>query len=117
MEFVKSHPVVGGTRVVVYGQSLGGAVALYVADKFKDQVPCCAPRAAFPRPCAALHTQGLCAASCSPPPPSYLTTTTPYQPPFPTPPQPHFRPTQVDAVILENTFFNVSRMVDKVRVS
>jgi len=56
MGFVKGHADIGATRVVVYGQSLGGAVALYVADKFREDVA---------------------------------------------------------AVVLENTFFNVSKMVDK----
>jgi dienelactone hydrolase len=38
MAYVKGHSDIGATRVVVYGQSLGGAVALYTADKFRDDV-------------------------------------------------------------------------------
>jgi hypothetical protein len=50
MGFVKGHADIGATRVVVYGQSLGGAVALYVADKFREDVSdvhhmaCCCAR-------------------------------------------------------------------------
>ncbi|GMK57417.1 hypothetical protein CspeluHIS016_0402510 [Cutaneotrichosporon spelunceum] len=38
MEFIATHPILGGTKLVLYGQSIGGAVALDTAAAFPDMV-------------------------------------------------------------------------------
>ncbi|WRT67359.1 uncharacterized protein IL334_004330 [Kwoniella shivajii] len=38
MEFVKSHPILGETKIVLYGQSLGGASCLYAGSRYRDLV-------------------------------------------------------------------------------
>jgi pimeloyl-ACP methyl ester carboxylesterase len=45
IDFLIKHPDVSGTRIVLYGQSLGGAVALYAASKYQEHVRCvsCCP--------------------------------------------------------------------------
>ena len=36
--YLTAHPEIAGSRIVLYGQSLGGAVALYAAEKHADKV-------------------------------------------------------------------------------
>jgi pimeloyl-ACP methyl ester carboxylesterase len=38
MKWVFAHEHVDPARVVLFGRSLGGAVAIYIASKFGDQV-------------------------------------------------------------------------------
>ncbi|WWC89792.1 uncharacterized protein L201_004718 [Kwoniella dendrophila CBS 6074] len=38
MEYVKSHPILGDTKIILYGQSLGGASCLYAGSRFRDMV-------------------------------------------------------------------------------
>lgn len=38
MKWVMEHPAVDPKRIVLFGRSLGGAVAIYMASKLGDQV-------------------------------------------------------------------------------
>ncbi|WWC69226.1 uncharacterized protein I206_103163 [Kwoniella pini CBS 10737] len=38
MEYIKSHPILGETRLVLYGQSLGGASCLYAGSRYRELV-------------------------------------------------------------------------------
>ncbi|WVR05356.1 hypothetical protein IAU60_002370 [Kwoniella sp. DSM 27419] len=38
MQFVQAHPILGETKIVLYGQSLGGAACVYAGSKFRDLV-------------------------------------------------------------------------------
>ncbi|WWC60875.1 uncharacterized protein I303_103451 [Kwoniella dejecticola CBS 10117] len=38
MEYIRSHPILGETKIVLYGQSLGGASCLYAGSRFRDLV-------------------------------------------------------------------------------
>ena len=38
MEFALKHDAVDPAKIVLFGRSLGGAVAIYVANKYGDQV-------------------------------------------------------------------------------
>ncbi|WVW82823.1 hypothetical protein I302_104835 [Kwoniella bestiolae CBS 10118] len=38
MDYIKSHPILGDTKVVLYGQSLGGASCLYAGSRYRDMV-------------------------------------------------------------------------------
>ncbi|WVQ72842.1 hypothetical protein IAR50_002403 [Cryptococcus sp. DSM 104548] len=36
MKYVQTHPILGDTKIILYGQSLGGAACLYAGSKNKD---------------------------------------------------------------------------------
>lgn len=38
MRYVQAHPILGQTKIVLYGQSLGGAACFYAASKHRDTV-------------------------------------------------------------------------------
>ncbi|TYJ58915.1 hypothetical protein B9479_000348 [Cryptococcus floricola] len=38
MKYVEAHPILGDTKIILYGQSLGGAACLYAGSKNKDIV-------------------------------------------------------------------------------
>ncbi|KAK8858520.1 hypothetical protein IAR55_002747 [Kwoniella newhampshirensis] len=38
MKYIQAHPILGSTKIVLYGQSLGGAACLYAGSKHKDSV-------------------------------------------------------------------------------
>ncbi|RSH89329.1 hypothetical protein EHS25_002441 [Saitozyma podzolica] len=38
LEYISTHPLLGGTKIILYGQSLGGAVCLYAASTHPDLV-------------------------------------------------------------------------------
>nr|ODN94582.1 BEM46 family protein [Cryptococcus depauperatus CBS 7855] len=38
MKYIQVHPILGSTKIVVYGQSLGGSACLYAASKHRDIV-------------------------------------------------------------------------------
>ncbi|WVQ98966.1 hypothetical protein IAU59_006098 [Kwoniella sp. CBS 9459] len=38
MEYIQAHPILGETKIVLYGQSLGGAACLYAGSRYPDQV-------------------------------------------------------------------------------
>ncbi|WWD09875.1 hypothetical protein V865_008004 [Kwoniella europaea PYCC6329] len=38
MDYIKSHPILGETKIVLYGQSLGGASCLYAGSRYRDLV-------------------------------------------------------------------------------
>ena len=38
LDFITEHPELDESQVVVYGQSLGGAVAIYLASTFPEKV-------------------------------------------------------------------------------
>ncbi len=38
LEHIKKHKLLGETKIVVYGQSIGGAVAIHLASKFENRI-------------------------------------------------------------------------------
>ncbi|WVF71946.1 hypothetical protein IAT40_006756 [Kwoniella sp. CBS 6097] len=38
MEYIQAHPILGETKLVLYGQSLGGAACLYAGSRYPDQI-------------------------------------------------------------------------------
>ncbi|WVQ80722.1 hypothetical protein IAT38_002827 [Cryptococcus sp. DSM 104549] len=38
MKYIQTHPILGETKIVLYGQSLGGAACLYAGSKHRDLV-------------------------------------------------------------------------------
>lgn len=38
IDFIKGHEKLGSTEIVLYGRSLGGAVAIYLASEFPDKI-------------------------------------------------------------------------------
>ncbi|OCF36417.1 BEM46 family protein [Kwoniella heveanensis BCC8398] len=38
MQYILAHPILGETKIVLYGQSLGGAACLYAGSRYPDQI-------------------------------------------------------------------------------